>query len=168
MPGHGHEKPGHCRTLLLRGIGRWICSAWPAQSHCLRTHRRPGSGARQGVNVRDFFLALSTLRSARSDLSFPAGICRALRRLPGRISHPLEQRASFRTPHTIYDEMFLTKSTFSEASTTAAKGAKQFQSASLLHVARFALLRLIKTHKFKKFHTPLDIQSYYQYTISQL
>jgi hypothetical protein len=38
--------PGHTRTLLLRRIGRWICAARPAESDCLRSHRRPGSGAR--------------------------------------------------------------------------------------------------------------------------
>src|SRR5260370_10531257 len=49
MPGHRLEGPGHTRTLLLRRIGRWICPARPAESDRLRTHRRPGSGARQGL-----------------------------------------------------------------------------------------------------------------------
>src|SRR6266478_6018847 len=49
MPGHRLEGPGHTRTLLLRRIGRWIRPPRPAESDRLRTHRRPGSGARQGL-----------------------------------------------------------------------------------------------------------------------
>src|SRR5579871_2762189 len=49
MPGHRLEGPSHTRTVLLRRIGWWICAARAAESDGVRTHRRPGGGARQGL-----------------------------------------------------------------------------------------------------------------------